>query len=103
MAELVAIGYPDEGTAAAAAEEARRLAEDLVIEADAIVTIARDADGDYCVTTSQRAVSVDKALEEEIRDMLQPGTSALFLLIDRVTPQRAVESLAPYGGTVLVS
>ena len=31
MADLIAIGYPDETTAAAAADEARRLAADLII------------------------------------------------------------------------
>jgi uncharacterized membrane protein len=34
MADLIAIGYEDEATAEAAAEEARRLAKDLIIEPD---------------------------------------------------------------------
>jgi hypothetical protein len=36
MADLVAIGYPDETTAMAAADEAHRLAKDLIIQPDAI-------------------------------------------------------------------
>ena len=32
MADLIAIGYPDETTAFAAADEARRLAADLIIQ-----------------------------------------------------------------------
>jgi uncharacterized membrane protein len=36
MSDLIAIGYPDEATAEAAADEARRLARDLIIEPDAI-------------------------------------------------------------------
>jgi uncharacterized membrane protein len=35
--------------------------------------------------------------------MLQPGTSALFLVVEQVTPDKAVEGLAHYGGTVLKS
>jgi hypothetical protein len=35
MSTLVAIGYPDESTATAAAEEAHRLARDLIIQPDA--------------------------------------------------------------------
>jgi uncharacterized membrane protein len=35
--------------------------------------------------------------------MLQPGTSCLFLVVDKVTPDKAVEGLAPFGGTVLKS
>jgi uncharacterized membrane protein len=56
MADLIAIGYPDETTAAQASAEAQRLAQDLVIEPDAIATIVRDADGKYHVTTSHHPV-----------------------------------------------
>jgi uncharacterized membrane protein len=31
MSDLIAIGYPDQATAEAAADEARRLAKDLII------------------------------------------------------------------------
>jgi uncharacterized membrane protein len=33
--------------------------------------------------------------------MLQPGTSALFLMVEKVTPDKAVEAMSKYGGTVL--
>jgi uncharacterized membrane protein len=49
VADLIAIGYPDEATAEAAAEEARRLAQDLIIQPDAIAVIVRDEDGSYHV------------------------------------------------------
>jgi uncharacterized membrane protein len=144
MADLIAIGYPDEGTAAQAAEEARRLAEQLVIEPDAIATIVRDNEGKYHVTTSHHMVGggatwgmfwgllfgmlffvpvfgmavgaglgalfgkieksgIDKQFQAQVREMLQPGTSALFLVVEKVTPDKAVEGLAPFGGTVLKS
>ena len=35
--------------------------------------------------------------------MLKPGTSALFLVVEKVTPDKAVEALSQYGGTVLKS
>jgi uncharacterized membrane protein len=53
---LIAIGYNDENTAAAAADEARRLAKDLIIEADAIASIRRDPEGQYHVTTTHHPV-----------------------------------------------
>src|SRR5947207_1031237 len=56
MADLIAIGYPDEATADAAAGEARRLAQDLIIQPDAIAVIVRDEDGSYHVHTSHHAV-----------------------------------------------
>jgi uncharacterized membrane protein len=144
MATLVAIGYQDETTAHAAAAEARRLADDLVIEPDAIAVIIRDHSGKFHVTTSHHEVGggttwgmfwgflfgalffvpffgmavgaglgaimgkltksgIDKGVQAQVRDMLAPGTSALFLLVEKVTPDKAVDALSVYGGTVLKS
>ena len=142
MADLIAIGYPDETTADAAADEARRLARDLIIEPDAIASIVRDKDGRYHVHTSHHAVGggatwgmfwgllfgllffipvfgmavgaglgalmgkvtktgIDREFEDQVRGMIQPGTSALFLMVEKVTPDKAVEAMSKYGGTVL--
>ena len=57
MADLVAIGYPDETTAALAMSEAEHLAEDLIIEPDAIAAIVRTKDGKYRVTTNHHEVA----------------------------------------------
>jgi uncharacterized membrane protein len=144
MATLVAIGYPDEATAAAAAEEAQRLAANLIIEPDAIAAISRDKEGRFHVTTNHHPVGagatwgmfwgllfgvlffvpflgmavgaglgalmgkvaksgVNKEFQNQVRDMLQPGTSALFLVIEKVTPDKAIEALGRFGGTVLKS
>jgi uncharacterized membrane protein len=144
MSTLVAIGYPDETTGSAAAEEAHRLATDLIIEPEAIAVITRDPEGRYRVSTSHHAVGagasygmfwgllfgllffvpvfgmavgaglgalmgkvaktgIDKQFQDQVRDMLQPGTSALFLVVDKVTPDKAVEALSRFGGTVLKS
>jgi uncharacterized membrane protein len=46
---------------------------------------------------------VDKEFQDQVRDMLQPGTSALFLIVEKVTPDKAVAALKQYGGTVLKS
>ena len=57
LAELIAIGYPDETTAAVAAQEAERLAKDLILQPDAIAVIARDKSGKYHVTTNHNPVA----------------------------------------------
>jgi uncharacterized membrane protein len=142
MATLIAIGYPDEVTATSAADEARRLAQDLIIQPDAIAVIVRDTDGTYHVRTSHHMVgagatwgmfwgflfgllffipvfgmavgagmgalmgkltksSIDKQFQEQVRGMLQPGTSALFLMVEKVTPDKAIEAMSKFGGTVL--
>jgi uncharacterized membrane protein len=46
---------------------------------------------------------IDKEFQEQVRDMVKPGTSALFLVVEKVTPDKAVEGLSQYGGTVLKS
>jgi len=144
MADLIAIGYDDETTAALAEAEVQRLAQDLVIQPDAVATIVRTADGKYKVSTNHHAVGggatwgmfwgllfgllffvpvfgmavgaglgalmgkveksgLDKEFIKQVRDMLKPGTSALFVIVEKVTPDKAVEGLSQYGGTVLKS
>jgi uncharacterized membrane protein len=44
---------------------------------------------------------IDKQFQEQVREMLQPGTSALFMIIEKVTPDKAVEAMSKFGGTVL--
>ena len=46
---------------------------------------------------------IDKEFQDQVRDMLKPGTSALFLVVEKVTPDKAVQGLRQYGGTVLKS
>ena len=45
--------------------------------------------------------SIDKQFQDQVRDMLKPGTSALFLMVEQVTPDKAVEAMSRHGGTVL--
>jgi uncharacterized membrane protein len=47
--------------------------------------------------------AVDREFEGQVRDMLKPGTSALFMVVEKVTPDKAVEAMSKYGGTVLKS
>lgn len=44
---------------------------------------------------------VDKEFQRQVQELLQPGTSALFLVVEKVTPDKAVDALSRYGGTVL--
>ncbi len=144
MSTLVAIGYPDETTAAAAGDEVQRLVADLVIQPDAVAVIRRDREGKFHVTTNHHSVSagaswgmfwgllfgvlffipvfgmaigaglgaimgkiektgIDRTFQDQVRDMMQPGTSALFMVVEKVTPDKAVDGLKQFGGTVLKS
>jgi uncharacterized membrane protein len=144
MADLIAIGYPDETTALDAMQEAERLASDLIIQPDAIAAIVRDKEGKLKVTTNHHPVAggaswgmfwgflfgliffipifglavgaglgalmgkieksgLDQQFIDQVRDMLKPGTSALFLVVEKVTPDKAVAAMSKFGGTVLKS
>ncbi len=144
MANLIAIGYPTETTAAAAAEEVERLAPEFGIESDSIAVIRRDREGNFHVTTSHHDVGdsaswgmfweplfgvlffvpvfgmavgsglgvlmrkveragLDREFQDQVRDMLQPDTSALFVVVEKVRPSVVTAALDQYGGTPLGS
>ena len=44
---------------------------------------------------------IDKAFQQQVRDHVQPGTSALFMVIEQATPDKAIAALQTYGGTVI--
>lgn len=44
---------------------------------------------------------IDQQFEQQVRDQLQPGTSALFMVIEHATPDKAIAALSQYGGTVI--
>ncbi len=144
MATLVAIGYPDQVTADRARQTVEGLEDDLVIQADQVAAISRDAAGKYHVTTTHGGSStaggavwgglwgllfgllffipfagwaigagmgalfghlgkdmIDDQFQKQVRDYVQPGTSALFLIIEKSTPDKAIAALNQYKGTVI--
>ncbi len=144
MATLVAIGYPDQGTAEQARQTVAQLESELVIQADQVAAISRDLEGKYHVHTSHGGASsgggamwggfwgllfgllffipiaglaigagmgalfghlgskgIDQAFQQQVRDYLKPGTSALFMVIEQATPDKAIAALQQYGGTVI--
>jgi uncharacterized membrane protein len=144
VATLVAIGYPDQGTAEQARQTVGQLEAELIIEADQVAAISRDLEGKYHVHTGHGGSGagggavwggfwgllfgllffvpfagfavgagmgalfghlgekgIDKAFQQEVRDYLKPGTSALFMVIEHATPDKSVAALEQYGGTVI--
>jgi uncharacterized membrane protein len=144
MATLVAIGYPDQGTADQARQTVAQLEAELIIQADQVAAVTRDLEGKYHVHTSHGGASagagawwggfwgllfgllffipfaglalgagmgalfghfgekgIDKAFQQQVRDYLKPGTSALFMVIEQATPDKAIAALQQYGGTVI--
>ncbi|MDJ0679996.1 MAG: DUF1269 domain-containing protein [Xenococcaceae cyanobacterium MO_167.B52] len=46
-------------------------------------------------------IGVDDEFMRELGESLQSETSALFVLVSKVTPDKVLEEIAPYGGKVL--
>jgi uncharacterized membrane protein len=46
---------------------------------------------------------IDAAFQDQIRHLLRPGTSALFLAADPTIPASTVEALSRFGGTIVTS
>jgi uncharacterized membrane protein len=44
---------------------------------------------------------IDPEFQDRCRQVLTPGTSVLFLIVEYVTPDQVVEALDEFGGTVL--
>jgi uncharacterized membrane protein len=45
--------------------------------------------------------TIDKEFQDQVRAQVQPGTSALFLIVEQMTTDKALDGLSKYGGTVL--
>jgi uncharacterized membrane protein len=144
VATLLAIGYPDQGTAEQAMETVKQLQGELIIQAEQVAAISRDMEGKYHVHTQYGGAGakggawwggfwgflfgllffipfaglalgagmgalfghfgekgIDKQFQQQVRDYVKPGTSALFLIIDKVTPDKAIAAMQEYGGTVI--
>jgi uncharacterized membrane protein len=144
MTTLIAVGFPHETTACAAAEDVQRLVSGPALEADAVAVLSRDEAGWFHVTTNHHAVAgdsmwgifwillfsvlffvpslgmatgsglglllrkieeadIDEAFQDGIRDLLQPGTSALFLAVGPPDSIGAISGLSRFGGRVIMT
>ena len=46
-------------------------------------------------------MGIDEEFRQRVQDVLKPGTSAVVIIFQKVTPDKALAALAPYGGEVL--
>src|SRR5258707_478264 len=46
-------------------------------------------------------LGIKDEFKARVQDMLQPGTSAILVIVRKATPDKFLEALRPYGGTVL--
>ena len=142
MPDLIAIGYDDTTTALSAMDEVGHLAQDLIIQPDAVAAIIRNQDGKFRTVTNQHEVgagatwgmfwgllfgilffvpifgmaigaafgalggkmakdSISKDFQDQVREALQPGTSALFMVVEQMSTDKALDGLSKFGGNVI--
>jgi uncharacterized membrane protein len=46
-------------------------------------------------------LGVKDEFRQRVQDLVQPGTSAIMVIVRKVTPDKFLEAIRPYGGTVL--
>jgi uncharacterized membrane protein len=46
-------------------------------------------------------LGIKESFKREVADLVQPGTSAILFVVRKMTPDKVLEELAPYGGKVL--
>jgi uncharacterized membrane protein len=111
MADLIAIGYPDETTAYHVTTSHHPMTKGAswglfwgflfgLLFFIPVLGMAVGA-GLGALMGKFAKTSIDRQFQDQVRDMVQPGTSALFLMLEKVTPDKAVEAMSKYGGTVL--
>jgi uncharacterized membrane protein len=124
MPHLIALAYAEETVAGQAAEKLERRADGLAIDPGAIAVVVCERDGSYQLTTSRHPYAtsawskfwgvllgvmtgavemsaIDSSFREQIKGVLTPATSILFVVVERVSPEQVVAALSQYGGTAL--
>jgi uncharacterized membrane protein len=124
MLELIAIAFREETTAAQAAMELERRADDLEIDPDAIGVVICERDGSCQLMTKRRPTAtaawskfwscllevvmderrqtgIDGAFRRSVNETLTPGTSILFAAADEAHGRLAIDALSHYGGSPL--
>jgi uncharacterized membrane protein len=124
MPELIVISYTDETVAAQAAAELDRCSTEIGLDPDAVSVIVGERDGKHQLLTSRHpgATAVwssfwgilfgalmnetepselDRDFRQRVKGLLQPGSSALLVAVDDVSPPTVLAAVSQYGGTHL--
>jgi uncharacterized membrane protein len=142
MSTLVAVVYPDEGTAAQVLDEMKKLQSEYLLDLDSAVYATKDPDGKVKVHGVERLtgpeaawgafwgmlfgllffvpflgaavgaglgalfghftkIGLDENFVKQLSDKMKPGSSAVFVLVRKATPDKVVPELSKFGGEVL--
>ena len=113
MNTLVVIGYKDVDQAEEVRLKLRKLHRDYLIDLDDAVVAVKDAAGKIklhqainltaagAVSGSLKDVGINDNFMKDLAATLMPGSSALFVLVRKMTPDKVLQELQGLGGTVI--
>jgi uncharacterized membrane protein len=123
--ELIAITYPADTLAAQAAAELGRVAAEILLDPDAVAVIISERDGSSQMIASRHpgtpagwsrfwgvffgdlangggTSEIDEGFRHRVKQGQTPGTSTVFVAIDRITAARVLDAVSQYGGQARV-
>ena len=113
MNTLVVIGNKDVDQAEEVRLKLRKLHRDYLIDLDDAVVAVKDAAGKIklhqavnltaagAVSGSLKDVGINDNFMKDLAATLMPGSSALFVLVRKMTPDKVLQELQGLGGTVI--
>ena len=110
---MIAIGYKDVDQAEEVSLKLRKLHRGYLIDLDDAVVAEKDAAGKIkfhqavnltaagAVSGSLKDVGINDNFMKDLAATLMPGSSALFVLVRKMTPDKVLQELQGLGGTVI--
>jgi uncharacterized membrane protein len=115
MSELIVIGFDDEHTAFEMRAALAKLQKEYLIDMEDVVVVTKDykdkvklhqavnltATGAVGGTFWGSHIGISDKFMKELGETLTQGTSALFVLVRKATPDKALEGLKGFKGKII--
>jgi uncharacterized membrane protein len=108
MSNLVVIGFEDEHTAFEMRAELVKLQKEYLIEMEDVVVVTKDEKGKVklhqavnLTAVGAVGIGIDNNFIKELGETITPGSSALFVLVRKSTPDKVLEELKGFKGKIL--
>jgi uncharacterized membrane protein len=103
MSELVVLGFKTETGAKEMSEVMGRLQKQQLITLEDAAVVVRKQDGKPKVKQAVKMsdYGIDDDFIKEVSETIEPGHSALFLLVKDVTPDKVLDEITKYDATVM--
>jgi len=119
MSNLVVIGFEDEQTAFEMRATLGKLQKEYLIEMEDVVVVTKDEKGEVklhqamnltaagaaagagALSGKYADIGIDDNFMKQLGETFKPGNSALCVLVRKATPDKILDALGQFNGTVL--